>query len=186
MLIRPMLCHDQRIVTMLPALRQSLQDYFAPVLQQKLSVDDIVQETFIRASKGFNSASFEDDQQLLAWMRQIANRVAISLIRGQASKIAFCSISYSNLANELLDSCDITASGLITADENREILGVCVSELSEVHRKVLHLRYFEQQSFEEIARLLGLSASATRGLHRNAIASLRRAFGEASTYLSSR
>lgn len=177
---------EERIAALLPALKRSLEERLSPQLRKKINTDDLVQETFLRAIKSPEDMMFESDQMLLTWLRQIATRIAVSAIRVNNSDPTAFSVENSRLASELFNSNDLTPSELARNEENRQILALCIGKLSEQHREILELRYFDKLSFADIAIRLDSTETAARGLHRNAIHAIRRALGDVSRFFSTK
>jgi RNA polymerase sigma-70 factor, ECF subfamily len=176
---------EQEVLRMLGLLRKHLETTLSPALLAKFSVDDILQETYIRAVSGFNAAEFQNDSMLLAWLKKIANNIAISLIRKKDAGTTLFANNSSDIAQQLLDSGELTPSDLVSAKENRQLLALAVTKLAENHQRVIQMRYHEQLQFEEIAHALNTTAGAARGLHRNALDKLRDYLGDMARFLSS-
>jgi RNA polymerase sigma-70 factor (ECF subfamily) len=176
---------EQDILRLLDPLRRHLESTLAPVLLSKFSVEDVIQETFIRASRGLESVTFENDAMRFAWLKKIASNVSISLIRKREVTIV-SQPSSNDLGQILFDSGDLSPSKLVSIDENRQLLALAIAKLPENHQFVIRRRYHDQFAFEQIADELETTAGAVRGLHRNALESLRRCLGEMACYLSSR
>ncbi|XZE43942.1 RNA polymerase sigma factor [Pirellulaceae bacterium SH467] len=177
--------NEQEVLRMLAPLRKHLESTLAPALLARFSLDDILQETFIRAVAGYSTADFQNDVMLLAWLKKIASNVAISLIRKKDASTSLFASGSSDIAQQLLDSGELTPSGLVSAEENRQLLALAVLKLAENHQRVIQLRYHEKLQFEEIAVALNTTAGAARGLHRNALEKLRDYLGDMARFLSS-
>lgn len=175
---------EERIAALLPALKRSLEERLSPQLRKKLNAEDLVQETFLRALKSPEDIMFESDQMLLAWLRQLATRIALSAIRAASSDPTAFSVEHTELASELFNSNDLTPSELVRNEENRQILALCIGKLSEQHREILEYRYFNKLNFADIAIRLDCTEPAARGLHRNALQAIRRALGDVSRFFS--
>lgn len=170
---------------MLGPLSKHLELTLSPSLLAKFAVDDILQETYIRAVAGFESAEFENDSMLLAWLKKIANNVAISLIRKKSTSTPLFAIGSSDFAQHLLDTGELTPSDLVSAAENRQLLAIAVTKLTENHQQLIQMRYHESLSFEEIAKVLNTTSGAARGQHRNALDKLRDYLGDMARFISS-
>lgn len=178
--------NEHCIIELLPSLRNSLKECLAPELLARIGIDDLLQETFLLASKNFSRAKFENQRMLFGWLKQIAKRIAISTIRKRMPNSNSVSNPNCELASELLDSGEMTGSNVLSKTENREILRICLARLAGNHRRILELRYFEKLSFVSIASTLEEEEASVRGQHRNALAAIRRALGDVSKYYSSR
>ncbi len=175
---------EQRILSLLEPLRRHLRASLATPLISKLSVEDIVQETFVRAVAACDMAKFENEAMMLAWLKRIATNISISAIRKKGPMTVLFSHSSETVRN-IFDSGVLTPSDAVSNEENRNLLAIAMTKLAEHHQRVVHLRYHDQLSFEQIAREMNSTASAIRGLHRNALEKLRVYMGEIALYYSS-
>jgi RNA polymerase sigma factor (sigma-70 family) len=177
---------EKQILNNLDKLRKHLDASLAQALTSKLSIDDVVQETFVKALIAYDAAQFTDDKMLLAWLKRIATNIAISAIRKKQPTHSIFSHGSSEIAQQLFASNDLTPSEFVSVDENCRLLTLALAKLEEHHQRVVKLRYHDQKSFDEIAVELHTTSSAARGLHRNALEKLRDHLGDMARYLSSR
>lgn len=112
------------------------------------AADDLVQETFVRAFGALSG--FDDSRDFYAWLRRIAVNASLNHIRaakreeplGDREPIPCRDTPQDELQNR-------EAEGKF-----REALGALPSD----QRAVFVLRVFEDQSYREIARALGISS----------------------------
>ena len=123
--------------------------------------DDVVQEALLRAFIGLTQ--LRDAERFTAWLCGIAINLAKMRLRRRA-----------------LESRLVVAGGMVEAsvlDSDRELLSL-VQEAVEVlprgQRDVVLMRYVDDLSCEEIARLLGTTPGAVRARLHRARAQLRR------------
>ena len=108
--------------------------------------EDMAQEAYIRAWQ--KRSSFKGKSSLLTWQMSIARRVCLNRLRDRKK---------ANLM--LLDKRDITSE----CDVITKVDVQCALEkLSIDDRIILYLRVGEDTPFEDIAKLLGRTASACR------------------------
>jgi RNA polymerase sigma-70 factor (ECF subfamily) len=135
-----------------------------PKLREKVESGDVLQEAYLAAHEAFASFEYADDGAFLRWLcRIIENRIRDFRDYFEARKRQPAKLPQSN------------PTGPITAldrAEHRETVARALDRLSEDHRQVLLLRYFEGLSAEETARLMGRSAGAVRKLTARALAEL--------------
>jgi RNA polymerase sigma-70 factor (ECF subfamily) len=135
-----------------------------PKLREKVESCDVLQEAYLAAHEAFASFEYADDGAFLRWLcRIIDNRIRDLRDYFQARKRQPTELPQSN------------PTGPITAldrAEHRETIARALDRLSEDHRQVLLLRYFEGLSAEETARRMGRSAGAVRKLTARALAEL--------------
>lgn len=126
------------------------------LLRDEALVDDVVQETLIKAlEKGPQNRG-----ALTAWLRTVVRNIAYKSYRGTARRKA--REEEAAQPERLTSTVDIVARG-----EALESLTGAVMELPEGAREVIVLRYYEGLSHAEIAKELGVAAGAVRmRLHR--------------------
>ncbi len=174
---------EQELLALIRPLGHYLEHAMAPYLQARLPVDDLVQETFIRAWESLDAVRTESRQGLFVWLKRIAHRIVIDQIR-RKSPVATPLTMDSAIVDGLSRSSWLTPSQQFSRGELQAAARWGLGRLEPVHQKVLQLRYFEGMTFVEIGVCLGQTSAAARGLHRTATRQLRDLIGRASWYLS--
>jgi RNA polymerase sigma-70 factor (ECF subfamily) len=174
----------KRIVDLLPSLRAHLECTLAPAIKNRYPVEDVVQETALRAMQKLESLDGDSDRAILGWLQTIAHRLVIDRIRKRDPELIRDDDAH--LARQLTErTTELTPSGQVSTEEIRLMLTLAMTRLSEVHRRVLHLRYVEGQTFSEIASTVETNVPAVRALHRRAMKRLQRELGKVSLYFPS-
>ncbi len=176
---------EREILPLLCPLRKHLEATLSPTLLAKLSVDDIVQETYLKAVAAFPNADFKNDFMILGWLKRIAINISISFIRKRDATTSLFSNNSKDMAQVLLDTGELTPSAFVSAEENRQLLALALGKLNDTHQRIVHLRYENKLTFEAIAKELETTSGAVRGLHRNALEKLREYLGDMARFLSS-
>lgn len=162
---------------LLSVARQEL----AGSLRAKVDAADLVQETFIEATRDFASFRGETTPQLLGWLRRILRHNISDLTRHYG-----CLCRCLSQEVPLLDHQSIAASReheflavggpiceQLIAQEQRRALDEALQRLPISYRRVLQLRFGERCSFEEIGSVMQRSPEATRKLVCRAVQRLR-------------
>jgi RNA polymerase sigma-70 factor (ECF subfamily) len=135
-----------------------------PKLREQVESGDVLQDAYLAAHAAFAGFEYTDDGAFLRWLcRIIENRIRDLRDHFEARKRQPVELPQDN------------PTGPITAldrAEQREKIARALDRLSEDHRHVLLLRYFEGLSAEETALLMGRSAGAVRKLTARALAEL--------------
>jgi RNA polymerase sigma-70 factor (ECF subfamily) len=153
-------------------------------LRPKAGASDLVQDTFLEASRDFSHFYGKTEQELLAWLTKILSNRLSNHIRGfrhtlkrevhrELSLEAGC-----DLGNWSASQGVVTPHQAITAEDEAARLRVAVERLPEDMRQVLRLRTWERQSFAEIASQLGSTPEAARKLWSRAVRQLQSALQE--------
>jgi RNA polymerase sigma factor (sigma-70 family) len=59
-------------------------------------------------------------------------------------------------------------------EENQRKLDQAMTRISERQREIIHMKYFQQMEYEDIARIMGLNYQSARNLVTRALAALRK------------
>ena len=126
--------------------------------QNREEAEDLVQETYTKALRGF--ASFEAGTNFRAWMYRILRNTFLTSRSGLAAMrtvaLADCD-SDSNPGSTPLDLVDLhTPESLLLAQADRDLLASSVERLPVHFREVLVLCEVEEMQYREIAETLGI------------------------------
>jgi len=114
-------------------------------LHDRESAKDAVQEVFIKAYRGM--PYFQSDSQFTTWLYKICKNYCLNLLRRQKleneTEPAVSNMSENNLALELR-------------------LKKMIESLSEEHREIISLRYYQDLKYGQIARLLDIPLSTVK------------------------
>ncbi|SRR5260370_1811632 len=135
-----------------------------PRLREKVESCDVLQEAYLAAHQAFASFDYTDDAAFLRWLcRIIDNRIRDLGDHFAAQKRQPAPLPHSEPSGPF--------SALDRA-ESREKIAHALDRLSDDHRQVLLLRYFEGLSAEETGKRMGRTAGAVRKLTARALAEL--------------
>lgn len=134
------------------ALVDFYRDFEGPIyrfvlsrLNDSFEAADIVNEVMLEVWRG--AARFEGRSKVSSWVFGIARHKTIDRLRkrrpGQTEELN------ENVADE--DSPDPVAA--IAATEHADFIRHCMEELSAAHREVVHLAFFQDLSYGEIAAI---------------------------------
>jgi RNA polymerase sigma-70 factor (ECF subfamily) len=133
-----------------------------PRLREKLESVDVLQEAYLAAHQAFAKFEYTGDDAFTRWLcRIIDNRIRDLGDHFAAGK---------RRPVEVPPSAPTGPVTLLNRAEHREKVLRVLDELSEEHRQVLLLRYFEGLSADEAGNQMGRSAGAVRKLTARALA----------------
>lgn len=148
-------------------------------LRVKVAPSDLVQETILAAVKGFENFEGTTERELLGWLTKILSLRIVEAARRYRRQKADMGreVSIHDEAREVersLSQLDGTPSALAIAQEEEERLKAAMASLDSESQQLVRMRNWEQLTFTEIGRRLGLSESAVRKRWGKAIRELRR------------
>lgn len=134
---------------------------FAHWLAQDASeAEDLVQETYAKALRGFSS--FQAGTNFRAWIFRILRNSFLTSRTGLKTKVALEDDSV-----EAIPSAAPTPEEVLVEQANREMVRDALTELPVPYREILLLCEVEEMSYEEIAQVLGIpSGTVMSRLHR--------------------
>ena len=155
-------------------------------LRARVNASDVVQETFLQASKHFKDFRGGSEQEWLCWLRTILRRCLLRMVQKQvltrkramgrevpirqenpSSPVAF------GVTDASLVSRGSSPSSNAAKQELAAVMAERLSRLPASYRDVLVLRNLEGLPFAEVARLMGRTPGAVRVLWLRALERLR-------------
>lgn len=154
-------------------------------LQAKFGASDLVQETAFEAHRDFQRFAGSSAEEFYAWLRSILQnnlRDAVRHYEAAHKRDVAKETSLSALAERRGDGRTVTTSphdrsrspdGSIIRREDAAKVEAVLARLSDDHRIVLRMRYWDGLSFQQIGDRFGRSAEAVRKLWYRAVQKLQ-------------
>ena len=153
---------------MVDAHTREIFTYLWRMLRDPQDAEDALQETFLRAFRGF--PRLEVDSNLRAWLYKIATNVAYTHLKKRNRQ-------QSRTAD--LDEAALPASQPATEQtQTLEELRAAVESLPRKQRAALLLRHYQGFEYPEIAEILQCSEDSARANAYQAVKKLRSLFAE--------
>jgi RNA polymerase sigma-70 factor, ECF subfamily len=121
------------------------------------SAEDLLQDTFVRAFRGFDRLRKSVSPR--AYLFGIARHVGLDALRRLRPMEAM--------------PAEIAPAGHTDKNERLESMRAAIEELPDVHREVLHLKLHHELSYAEIAEVLGVPLGTVRSRLHHAVIRLR-------------
>ncbi len=152
---------DSRAATRLVGRHSQALARFAASAGERDGIDELVQDTFVRAFASLNS--FRGESSLRTWLFTIERRLMLDRRRAERRSRETVPVEESDYVSEYgaLD-------GLI-AEEAQERVRRSLDSLSPTQREVFTLRVQQGLSYKEIAQVVGSTEGAVRVHYHNAI-----------------
>jgi RNA polymerase sigma-70 factor (ECF subfamily) len=133
-------------------LLQRLYNFAAWLSRDPVEAEDLVQEAYVRALKGF--ASFQPGTNFSAWMFRIVRNIFLNSRSG--SKMA----QHVSIAEEdedaLLPPAPNTPESILLASSTQQQIQAALERLPAAHREVIILCDVEEMKYREIADVLNV------------------------------
>lgn len=143
------------------------------VVGHQVEVEDVLQETCLRALQSLGRFEWKGNDPLFPWLRQIAEHVILEVASRQKRKGTIALDS----AVAVEDNAT-TPSRTIRREERFDRLQAALRSLSPDHRQVILLAKVEGLPIKDIAVRLQRSPDAITNLLARALASLKGSFGD--------
>lgn len=152
-------------------LESSVRARFAEGGLEELEVEEILQETFVRAFQSIERFKWQEEDSFYRWLSGIAKRVILIAARQYRGK------RKTELAREI-PVIGTSPSKALRREERLLRLQDAVKCLSGDHREVILLARIDGLTVNEIAEQTNRSPAAVKQLLSRALRKLRQTFGE--------
>ncbi len=161
---------DERAATDIVSRHAPALTRFAVQLGVRDEVDELVQDTFVRAFNALDG--FRAESSLRTWLFTILRRLVIDKRRAQGRRGIEVEVAEQDASTEF-DALD----GLV-AEETSVRISKAMAQLSPMQREVFVLRVQEGRSYRDIADVLGSSEGAARVHYHNAMRTIKEALDD--------
>ena len=138
---------------------------FAVNLGERDDVEELVQDTFVRAFGSLHS--FRGDSALRTWLFTIERRLVLDRRRAARRAPVAVEVTDASAATEF------TALDSMVAAETEQQVREAIERLSPTQREVFTLRVSEGLSYREIADVVGTTEGAARVHYHNAMRAVK-------------
>ena len=161
-----------------------VRDYIQMMVKDGDVVDDIFQETFIKAVRVIDEGRYTDNGRFLSWILRIAHNQVIDHFRAQKQnrQLNEAEAGYDVLGT--LRLAERTVEDEIVCEQIASDVRRMVELLPDEQREVVMMRYYSGLSFKEIAEQTGVSINTALGRMRYALINLRKMIKEKNLILS--
>lgn len=156
---------DDRAATALVERHAAALARFAVSLGERDEVEELVQDTFVRAFGALES--FRGESSLRTWLFTIERRLVLDRRRSKARRNGRFDDAEAEAATEH------TALDAVVAEETEGRLQRALGQLSPMQREVFVLRVAEGRSYKEIAEIASTTEGAARVHYHNAMRALK-------------
>lgn len=140
---------------------QTLYWHIRRIVVAHEDAEDALQETFIKIYAGIDS--YRGEGQILSWMYRIATNEALTLLRRQTHFFQ----SIDSLGNTLTER--LQAETPLDGDAVEVLFQKALLTLPTQQRIAFNLRYYDELSYEEIARITGKSVGTLKANYHYAV-----------------
>lgn len=159
---------------LLSRYKDRLYAYIYYTVRNAELAEDIFQETFTKAIVTIQQGRYNENGKFPAWLTRIAHNLIIDCFRQEKQEnLVSCDEEERNLLNNIRLS-EGTVEAEIVSHQILSDVRRLMKHLPDEQREVVHMRFYQNLSFKEIAEMTGVSINTSLGRMRYAILNLRR------------
>lgn len=165
---------DEAFDVLLSRNKERVFAYIVRLTQDVDRANDVFQETFMKAIVCIRGHQYRATGKFSAWLMRIAHNLVVDASRGNRAVASVdinehMEVMYNN--PELSQECHEEE---VLRMDDLQTLAKLISRLPLVQQEVVHLRFYEELSFKEIARITNVSINTALGRMRYATLNLRK------------
>ena len=150
-------------------------NYIIYIVKDENLANGLFQETYLKAITKMQNGRYTDSGKFFWWLTRVAHNVIIDYYRAQKSSRIVEPTKDNDLSNlnsnSVMDGC--RESEMANAQVLRDVKKL-MEALPEQQREVVFMRYYQELSFKEIAKITGVSINTSLGRMRYALINLRK------------
>ena len=155
--------------------QEKIFTYIMYVVKDEDLANDLFQETFLKVITKLQNHQYADSGKFLWWLTRIAHNVIIDYYRAQRSDKVVDAPRENDLSNLRSDNVmDGNSENELTNAQVLKDVKRLMDALPEAQRDVVYMRFYQELSFKEIAKLTNVSINTSLGRMRYALINLRR------------
>ena len=155
--------------------QEKIFTYIMYVVKDEDLANDLFQETFLKVITKLQNHQYADSGKFIWWLTRIAHNVIIDYYRAQKSDKVVDAPRENDLSN--LRSDNVMDGNRENELSNAQVLKDVkrlMDALPEAQRDVVYMRFYQELSFKEIAKLTNVSINTSLGRMRYALINLRK------------
>jgi RNA polymerase sigma-70 factor (ECF subfamily) len=151
-----LIAHGDREAMRLLFARHNLRvfRFILRMVGNEVTAEDLVADVFVDVWR--NAGRFQARSRAMTWILGIARFKALSALRQR-----YVHASGEDL-DESIEDPGSNPEEIAQTVERSAILQTCLRQLSSAHREVIDLVYYQEQSIEEVARILGVPQNTVK------------------------
>lgn len=166
--------NNEAFDVILSRYEKRLYSYILYFVRNNDVADDLFQETFVKAIVTIKHGRYTETGKFSAWLTRIAHNLIVDQFRDEKNENT---VSNDEVSTDLFNSTSLAEACVETqliSDETLSDVKGLMRELPDAQREVLHMRFYCDMSFKEIAQATGVSINTALGRMRYAILNMRR------------
>ena len=165
---------DDAFDILLERYKDRLYSYILYNVRNADVAEDIFQETFVKVIVTIRDGRYTESGKFFSWVTRIAHNLIIDFFRREKGENT---VSTDESEVDLLNNAKLaerSAQGAIDSEQTLVDLHLLINKLPQEQREVVHMHYFQEMTFKEIAEEKGISINTALGRMRYGILNMRK------------
>lgn len=158
-----------------PTLEIAVHGRIPTALRGRFSTDDVLQSAFVDVLGGLGDFQYEDDEKFRAWLKRIATRKLVDRIRTH-TRLARAPEAENRPEGQdgALTGNSRTPSEIVGEAEHQAAMLAALTRMEPEDRDLIWLRLFQERTWPDVAKELGLTVSVAQRRYTRALERLTR------------
>lgn len=157
--------------------------YIYMIVNNRDVAEDIYQDTFVKVIHTIRSGQYNEEGKFIQWVMRIAHNLSIDYFRKE-NRMPTCSPNDEfDIFNLIMGTEPSKEDQMITNQIHADVRGV-IEHLPVEQRDVVHMRFYQNMSFKDIADKCDISINTALGRMRYALINIRKIVNEKNIILT--
>ncbi|MEN5085593.1 sigma-70 family RNA polymerase sigma factor [Sphingobacterium faecium] len=168
--------HEASFKVLFERYNQSLYNYGFKFTQDNAVIEDSIQELFVKLWS--NKENLNTEVSVKNYLYKSFRRILIKNIEQTIKRAQVTNSAIEHLPFTIELPHDVSMIRKERVLEIKDKLDQALSNMTDRQREIIHLRFFEELTYAEIASIMGLSTKDTYKLYYRALDNLKKHFGK--------
>ena len=165
---------DEAFDVLLMRNQEHLFAYILRLTQDTEQANDIFQETFMKAIVCIRGHQYRATGKFSAWLMRIAHNLVVDCARSNRNISQLDEEEKNEILNNNLNFSQECYEQEMLRMADADTLAKMIGMLPQMQQEIVHLRFYEELSFKEIAQITNVSINTALGRMRYATLNLRK------------
>jgi RNA polymerase sigma-70 factor (ECF subfamily) len=165
---------DEAFDVLLARNQEHLFAYILRLTQDTEQANDVFQETFMKAIVCIRSHQYRTTGKFSAWLLRIAHNLVVDSLRSNRNISQLDEEEKNEILNNNLNFSQECYEQEMMRMADADTLAKMIGMLPQMQQEIVHLRFYEELSFKEIAQITNVSINTALGRMRYATLNLRK------------
>ena len=166
--------NDEAFDTLMARHQTHMFAYILRLVDDVNRANDIFQDTFVKAIVNMRRGRYADTGKFSAWLMRIAHNIVVDYSRDNTPTPYLSEENHNEQLYNNPDMSEDSCESRLLEEADTNTIELLISRLPAPQQEIVHLRYYEDLTFKEIAQITGVSINTSLGRMRYALINLRK------------